>query len=147
MKQYRNNKLENLLVILFVYTNNYYQLPIMIYYTIKTFLYSQYNYCQLVWIYHNRTNNNKTNHLHERCFCLICNDRKSYFENLLEKDGSVSIIHQANLGILVVEFFKVFKVLSPVIIKKAFSVRQLIQYSMRKYSYSLCLIPKWSTMD
>ena len=66
---------------------------------VNAFFYSQFSYCQLVWMCHNRTNNNKTNRLHERCLCLIYNDKKSSFQDLLEKDGSVSIYHR-NLATL-----------------------------------------------
>ena len=83
---------------------------------------------------HNRTNNSKINRLHERCFRLIYNDKKSSFEDLLQKGGSVSI-HRRNLTTLAVELFKVFKSLSPVIFVEAFPVRQQSQYNMRNYSY------------
>ena len=43
---------------------------------VNAFFYSQFNYCQLVWMCHNRTNNNKMNRLHERCLLLIYNDKK-----------------------------------------------------------------------
>ena len=54
---------------------------------VNAFFYSQFNYCKLVWMCHNRTNNNKINRLHERCHRLIYNDKKSSFEDLLEKTG------------------------------------------------------------
>ena len=57
---------------------------------------SQFNYCQLVWMCHNLTKNNKINRLHERCLRLINNDKKSSFEELLEIDSSVSV-HDRNL--------------------------------------------------
>ena len=82
---------------------------------VNTFFYQQFNYCQLVWMCHNGTNNNKINRLHERCLRLIYNDKKSSFKYLLEKDGSVSI-HHRNLRTLAVELLKVFKGLSPVIL-------------------------------
>ena len=101
---------------------------------VNAFFYLQFNYCQLVWMCHNRTNNNKINRLHETCLRLLYNDKKSSFKNLLEKDRSVSI-HHINLRTLAIELFKVFKGLSPVIFAQAFPVRQKNQYSMRNYSY------------
>ena len=81
---------------------------------VHAFFSSQFNYFQLVWICHNRTNNNKINHLHERCLRLIYTGKRSSFEDLLEKGGSVSI-HYTNLRTLDVELSKVFKGFSPVI--------------------------------
>ena len=101
---------------------------------VNAFFYSQFNYCQLVWMCHNQTNNNKMNHLHERWLRLIYNDKKSSFEDLLEKDGSVSV-HNKNFRKLAVELFKVFKGLSLVIFAEAFPVRQQSQHNMRNYSY------------
>ena len=50
----------------------------------------QFNYCQLIWMCHNRIKNNKINSLHEICLRLIYNDKKCSFCDLLEKNGSVS---------------------------------------------------------
>ena len=43
---------------------------------------------------HSRQNNKKIKHLHERCLRLIQNDKLSSYEELLEKDGSVSVHHR-----------------------------------------------------
>ena len=48
---------------------------------------------------HSRKNNNKIKHLHERCLQLTYSmhaysDKRSFYENLLEKDNSVSIHHK-----------------------------------------------------
>ena len=47
----------------------------------NSFFTSQFNYCPLVWMWHNRTINNKINHLHERCLCIAYNDNKSSIKN------------------------------------------------------------------
>ena len=96
---------------------------------VNAFFYLHCNYFQLVWMCHNLTNNNKVNRLHERCLRLIYNDKNSSCEDLLEKGRSASI-HHKNLRTFAVEFFKVFKGLSPVMFAKAFPVRQQGQYVM-----------------
>ena len=103
------------------------------YLLVNAFFYPKFDYCQLVWMCHNRTNNNKINHLHEKCLCLIYNDKKSSFEDLLGKDGFVSL-HHRNLRTFAIELFKVFKGLSPVTFAEAFPVKQQSQYNMRNYS-------------
>ena len=52
-------------------------------------------------------NKNKIKHLHERCLRLIHNDKLSSYEELLEKDGSVSI-HHKNIQSLATEMFHIF---------------------------------------
>ena len=74
----------------------------------NAFFNSQFNYCPLIWMCHSRENNNKIDRLHERCLRIICNDKRSSFNALLEKDGSVSI-HEGNIKILATELFKVNK--------------------------------------
>ena len=86
---------------------------------LNVFFYSQFNYCQLVWMCHNRTNNNKLNRLHERCLRLIYNDKKSSFKDLLEKDGSVSI-HHRNLRTLAVELLRYSKAKVQLFLQKLF---------------------------
>ena len=68
----------------------------------NSFFNAQFNYCPLIWMLHSRKNNNKIKHLHERCLRLIYSDKKSSYENLLEKDNSVSI-HHKNIQALAIE--------------------------------------------
>ena len=99
----------------------------------SSFFISQFNYCPLVWMCHSRLTNNKINRLHERCLRIIYNDKKSSFEKLLEKDGSVSI-HTKNLQALAIEMFKTYKKLSPPIFQEIFHEREN-NYNLRNCSY------------
>ena len=78
----------------------------------NAFFNSQFNYGPLIWICHSRENNNKINGLHEKCLRIIYHDKRSSFNALLEKDGSVSI-HERNIKILATEMFKVSENLAP----------------------------------
>ena len=62
---------------------------------INAFFVFQFNYCQLAWVFHNRTKNNNINRLHKRCLRLIYNNKESSFEKLLEIDSSVCV-HDRN---------------------------------------------------
>ena len=73
----------------------------------NSFFNSQFSYCPLIWMFHSRIMNNKTNRLHERCMRLIHEDKTSSFEELLERDKSASIPTR-NLQILATEMFKVY---------------------------------------
>ena len=70
----------------------------------NVFFNAQFNYCPLIWMLHSRKNKNKIKHLHERCLRLIHNDKLSSYEELLEKDWSVSI-HHKNIQSLAIEMF------------------------------------------
>ena len=86
----------------------------------NAFFNAQFNYCPLIWMLHSRQNNNKIKHLHERCLRLIHNDKLSSYEELLEKDGSVSI-HHKNIQSLAIEMFQIKHGQSPEIVSDIFA--------------------------
>ena len=55
---------------------------------------------------HSRQNNKKIKHLYEKCLRLIQNDKLSSYEELLEKDWSVSV-HHRNIQSLAIEMLQV----------------------------------------
>ena len=57
----------------------------------KSFIESQFACCPLVWMFHDRNLNNKINKLQERTLRLLYMDDYSTFNELLTKDGSVSV--------------------------------------------------------
>ena len=96
----------------------------------NSFFNAQFNYCRFNWMLHSRKNNNKIKHLHERCLHLIYSDKKSSYENLLEKDNSASI-HRKNIQALAIEMFKVKHKLCPEIAYDFFMERINNQYNLR----------------
>ena len=95
----------------------------------KAFIESQFGYCPLIWMFHSRTLNNTINRIHERALRIVYKDHNSTFQELLNKDDSVSI-HHRNLQKLVTEMYKVKHNLSPVIMNNIFT-EQRIQYDLR----------------
>ena len=77
----------------------------------EAFIESQFGYCPLAWMFQSRSLNNKINRIHERALRITYNDKSSSFENLLEKDNSVTI-HHKNIKILATETYKFLQGLS-----------------------------------
>ena len=70
----------------------------------SSYIISQFNYCTLVWIIHNRKLNKKINKVHERALRIVYGDHKTSFSELLNIGKSVTI-HQGNLQYLLIEIF------------------------------------------
>ena len=96
----------------------------------NAFFNSQFSYCPLIWMCHSRIINKKINRLHERCLRMIYCDKQSSFEELLEKDSSVSI-HERNIQILATEMYKVSKGMSPPQITELFARRDEHPFNLR----------------
>ena len=84
------------------------------------FIMSQFNYCPLVWMCHSRNINNKINNLHYKALRMVYDDQDSTFEELLKKDGAVTI-HQKNIRSLAVEMFMVLNNLAPPFMSNIFT--------------------------
>ena len=78
----------------------------------NAFFHSQFSHCPLTWMFHSRSINTKINNLHFRALRIVYKDESLSFQNLLDKDNSITI-HQRNLRSLATEMFKVTTGLSP----------------------------------
>ena len=96
----------------------------------KAFINSQFGFCPLVWMNHNRKTNNRINRIHERVLRVVYNDDNATFQQLPEKDNAVKI-YDRNLQVLATEMFKKKLGIAPVIMNDVFCVRKN-DYSTRK---------------
>ena len=85
----------------------------------RAFINSQFKYCPLIWMFHNRTIKNKINKLHERALRLVYKNDDCTFQELLEKDNSVTV-HHNNLKRLAIEMFKIKNNQSPLPVQELF---------------------------
>ena len=95
----------------------------------KAFIESQFGYCPLIWMFHNRNLNNRINRIHERALRLVYKDSTSTFPELLSNDNSFSI-HHRNLQKLAIEMYKVKHNISPQIMNNIF-VKKENMYDLR----------------
>ena len=105
---------------------------------LNSFITSHFSYCPIVWMFHSRNLNERTNHIHERALRIVYKDFNSSFQELLIEDNSLNI-HHRNLQKLMTEFFKVKNGLSPELmidvfefIEKPYSLRTTAHFRSRK---------------
>ena len=85
----------------------------------NAFIVSQFSYCPLVWMFHDRLVNKKISKVHERTLRIAYKDSCSNFEELLTKANSVTI-HHKNLQLLATENFKTQWNLNPSFMNQIF---------------------------
>ena len=98
----------------------------------KSFVTSQFSYCPLIWMFHSRRLNNKINSIHERVLRITYQDNTSTFQELLNKDDSISM-HHRNLQFLATEMFKIHRGLSLEILRETF-MSKTSSYNLRRRS-------------
>ena len=88
----------------------------------RAFVLSQFQYCQLAWMFHSSHLNAKINKIHERALRSAYKDHVSSFDILLERDKSVTI-HTKNLQTLMIEIFKTQNNMNPSFMNEIFRER------------------------
>ena len=96
----------------------------------NVFFSSQFAYCPLIWMFHNRTLNNRINKLQERALRLVHNDNTSSFYELLQKDNSFTI-HHRNIQKLALEMYRVKHRIAPKIMCELFNEAN-VPYNLRQ---------------
>ena len=84
---------------------------------------SHFSYCLLIWMFSSPRSNNLTNRIHKRSLRTAYNDTSSTFQELLQRNRSVSI-HHKNIQTLTTEVFKVVNNICPPIMKTFFGFKE-----------------------
>ena len=88
---------------------------------INSFIKCHFSYCLLIWTFFNRKSMKKVNKIQERYLCLMTNNYKLSYEELLDLTNEISL-HQQYLNSLMTEVYKCLKGLSPDILNDVLAV-------------------------
>ncbi len=88
-----------------------------------SFIMSQFSFCPLLLMFCSKELNNKINSIHRRALRSVYLDYTSSFEELLEKDKSVTV-HQRNMQLLAILLFQVVNKQGPDIIWDLFTLNK-----------------------
>ena len=84
---------------------------------------SNLSYCPLIWMFCSKSANKEINRTNERALRVLYEDYDSSFEQLLEKDGSITA-HQRNLQNLMTELYKTINQINPAYMWEFFCRRE-----------------------
>ena len=90
---------------------------------INSFIYSNFNYCRLVWHFSSCKALRKRENIHKCCLRMIHNDYDSDYETLLKINGT-STMQIKRIKQLAVEMFKTVQNLNPDFMKNIFTSKQ-----------------------
>ena len=97
----------------------------------ESFVKSQFSYCPLVWMFSNRILNNRINKLQERSLRILYKDDISTFQELLERDNSITI-HDHNIKQLAIEMYKAKNGIQPNVLGE-FLINREPRYNSRQF--------------
>ena len=83
-------------------------------------IYSNFNYCPLVWHFSTNKSIEKIENIHKCCLRLTLNDYKSDYKTLLDQSGKKSMKIR-RIKTLAIEIFKTVNELNPNFIKAIFT--------------------------
>ena len=86
---------------------------------VNSFIYSNFNYCPLVWMLSHKKSLDKIESLHKRALRFLLNDYVSSYEQLLEKSGKCNM-NIRRLRCLCIEIYKTLNDLNPSFMKEIF---------------------------
>ena len=101
----------------------------------RSYIYSNFLYCPLIWMFSSKMNINKINRCHKRALRTVYDNFELDFNSLLAINSDITI-HTRHLQFLMVEVYKALKALSPEFMHNLFETKET-KYDLRKKSFNL----------
>ena len=89
----------------------------------NSFILSQFNYCCLVWMFYNKTLQNKINRIQKRALRIAYNEPNLNLDKLVELD-KITTIHIKNIITLLTEVYKTTRRENPIFMNKIFTQKK-----------------------
>ena len=103
---------------------------------VNSFIYSNFNYCPLVWMLSHKKSLDKIESFHKRALRFLLNDYVSSYEQLLEKSGKCNM-NIRRLRCLCIEICKTLNDLNPNFMKEIFEKRDENRVTHDRYKLNL----------
>jgi len=108
-----------------------------------SYIFSNFQYCNLVWMFCNKTENSKINEIQKRTLRCIFKRPTAELDELL-REFNLKSIHTRNLQSLLLFIYRFIKGLCPDISKDLFEYKHEVNYSLR--SNNCLALPKCNTV-
>ena len=115
--------------------------PLKLEFIINSFIKSQFNYCPLVWMFHDRVLNSKLDLIQETALRLVCKGSETECESPLKRTLTT---HQHNLQLLMTEIYKTKHSLNPTFMRDVFAERNN-QHNLRNENHLRLPVAKTTT--
>ena len=92
-------------------------------------------------MFHSRHLHNEINNVHKKALRIVYSDYKPTFQELLDKDASISV-HHRNIQTLAIEIYKNIHGLSPAIMGEVFKINRTLPYTLRTHNKFSIRVPK-----
>ena len=103
---------------------------------VNSFIYSNFDYCPLVWIFSHKKSLNKIESLHKRPLRFLLNNYENSYEQLLERSGKCNMNLQW-IRFLCIEIYKTIDSLNPDFMKSIFEMKKNNRVVRERYKLNL----------
>ena len=103
---------------------------------VNSFIYANFNYCPLVWIFLSKSLLNKIENLQKQVLRFVLDDYTSSYESLLEKSGK-PVLNLARERLLSIEVYETLTNLNSCFMQELFKLRETNRNVCNKYKLNL----------